>query len=213
MNYIYDILLNFHDTLYDFYDWNPFDNIINVRKIPLFKITSNQMKEIKENSIHFSSEFLNKIQNKTELFSGKDIKYIEYCCLLSDGSETVAILVKNNHIKKSHLLVDEELEVLEVVTRLKEETISYQILKRVKNIGFKTRKEIEIEKSIRRNLKRLKEENAIQQLRYLYYECFNQKEEDKEKILSNLDYALDKNFELISPKLNAFFELIHTSKS
>ncbi len=212
MNYIYDILLNFHDTLYDFYDWNPNDNIINVRKIPLFKITSNQLKEIKENSICFDSEFLNKFQNKTELFSGKDIKYIEYCCLLSDGSETLALLIKNNRVEKSHLLVDEELEVLEVVTRLKEETIAYQILKRAKNTGFKTRKEIEMEKSIRRNLKKLKEENAIQQLKYLYYECFNKKEESKEKILQDLEYALDRNFESIGSKLNAFFELISTSK-
>ncbi len=212
MNYIYDILLNFHDTLYDFYDWNPNDNIINVRKIPLFKITSNQLKEIKENSICFDSEFLNKFQNKTELFSGKDIKYIEYCCLLSDGSETLALLIKNNRVEKSHLLVDEELEVLEVVTRLKEETIAYQILKRAKNTEFKTRKEIEMEKSIRRNLKKLKEENAIQQLKYLYYECFNKKEESKEKILQDLEYALDRNFESIGSKLNAFFELISTSK-
>lgn len=212
MNYIYDILLNFHDILYDFYDWNPNDNIINVRKIPLFKISVNQLKEIKENSIRFDPEFLKKFQNKTELFSGKDIKYIEYCCLLSDGSETLAVLIKHNHIEKSYLLIDEELEVLEVVARLKEEVISYHILKRAKNNGFKTRKETEIEKSIRRNLKKLKEENAIQQLKYLYYECFNKKEEDKEKILLDLEYALDKNFDMIAKKLNAFFELIHTSK-
>lgn len=212
MNYIYDILLNFHEILYDFYDWNPNDNIINVRKIPLFKITSNQLKEIKENSIRFDSEFLKGFQNRTELFSGKDIKYIEYCCLLSDGSETLAVLIKNNHVEKSHLLVDEELEVLEVVTRLKEETINYQILKRSKNTGFKTRKEAELEKSIRHNLKKLKEENELQQLRYLYYECFNEKEENKDKILFRLEHGLEKNFDFIATKLNQFFQLIHTSK-
>lgn len=212
MNYIYDILLNFHDILYDFYDWNPNDNIINVRKIPLFKISSIQLKEIKENSVHFEPEFIKKIQNKTELFSGKDIKYIEYCCLFSDGSETLAVLMKNNHVEKSHLLVDEELEVLEVVARLKEEIMDYQILKRSKNLLFKTRKESEIEKSIRHNLKKLKEENNLQQLRYLYYECFNEKEENKDKILQKLERNLDKNFDFIAAKLNQFFELIHTTK-
>lgn len=212
MNYIYDILLNFHDILYDFYDWNPNDNIINVRKIPLFKITSNQLKEIKENSIRFDSEFLKKIQNKTELFSGKDIKYIEYCCLFSDGSETLAVLIKNNHVEKSHLLVDEELEVLEVVTRLKEETIEYQVLKRAKNIGFKTRKEVETEKMIRSHLKKLKEEDELQQLKYLYYECFNEKEDDKDKIINRLERTLEKNFDSIACKLKQFFQLIYTSK-
>lgn len=212
MNYIYDILLNFHNMLYDFYDWNPNDNIINVRKIPLFKISSNQLKEIKENMILFDSEFLKRFQNKTELFSGKDIKYIEYCCLFSDGSETLAFLIKNNHVEKSHLLVDEELEVLEVVTRLNEETIQYQVLKRSKNTGFKTRKEVEMEKMIRRHLKKLKEDNQLQQLKYLYYECFNEKEDNKEKMMNRLEHALERNFDTIASKLKQFFQLIYTSK-
>lgn len=212
MNYIYDILLNFQDVLYDFYDWNPNDNIINIRKIPLFKIASNQLKEIKENSVRLELEFLKKIQNKTELFSSKDIRNIEYCCLFSDGTETIALLLKNNMIQKSNLLVDEEIEVLEVVTRLKEEKLEYQIIKRDKKIEFKTRKELETEKQIRKNLKKLKEENAYQQLKYLYYECFNEKEEDKEKILLRLEQTLEKNFEMISDKLFQFFQLTHISK-
>ena len=38
MNYIYDILVNFKETLYDFYEWNKNDNITHIRKIPLFRI-------------------------------------------------------------------------------------------------------------------------------------------------------------------------------
>lgn len=212
MNYIYDILLNFHDTLYDFYDWNLNDNIINVRKIPLFKIKSNQLKEIKENCIRFDLEFLKKILNRTELFSSKDIKHIEYCFLLCDGSEAIAILVKNNTIQKSHLLVDEELEVLEVVTRLKEEEVPYYVLKRDKCVGFKTRKEQEIEKMIRKNLKKLKEDNALDLLKYIYYECFNEKEVSKEKMLLRFEYTLEKNFDQIASKLYQFFQLIHVKK-
>ena len=34
MNYIYDILLNFKNKLYDFYDWNINDDITHIRKIP-----------------------------------------------------------------------------------------------------------------------------------------------------------------------------------
>ena len=212
MNYIYDILLNFHETLYDFYDWNPSDNIINVRKIPLLKISSNQLKDIKENIVHFDDELYKRIENRTELFAGKDIKYIEYCCLFSDGSEVIAILIKNNNLQKSRLLVDEELEVLEVVTRLNEEQITYQIIKKEKRIEYKTRKEIDTEKMIRRHLKKLKEENALQQLRYLYYECFNEKEEDISKILKRLDEALEKNTDSVMDKISQFFQLIHISK-
>ncbi len=212
MNYIYDILLNFHEILYDFYDWNPSDNIINIRKIPLLKISSTQLKEIKENFIHFDSTLLKRIENRTELFSGKDIQYIQYCCLFSDGTEVIAVVIKNNSLKKSRLLVDEELEVLEVVTRLNEEQITYQIVKKEKQIEFKTRKEMDTEKMIRRHLKKLKEENALQQLRYLYYECFNEKEEDLNKIFGKFDYALEQNIDDIMYKLSQFFQLLHISK-
>ena len=37
MIYIYDILLNFCDLneLYDFYEWNPNDNIENIKRIKI----------------------------------------------------------------------------------------------------------------------------------------------------------------------------------
>ena len=38
MNYIYDIVLNFNKEYYSFYEWNRKDNIINVKKIPLFLV-------------------------------------------------------------------------------------------------------------------------------------------------------------------------------
>lgn len=212
MNYIYDILLNFHNMLYDFYDWNLNDNIINVRKVPLFKISSNQLKEIKENVVKFDYNFLKKIQNRTELFSSKDIKYLEYCFLLCDGVEVLAIMIKNNTVQKSRLLVDEELEVLEVASRLKEEDIFYQISKRDKYIGFKTRKEQDMEKMIRKNLKKLKEDKDLDLLKYIYYECFNEKEESKEKMLLRLEYTLEKNFDQIANQLYRFFQLIHVQK-
>ena len=31
MDYIYDIILNFNEEFYDFYEWKNNDNIINVR--------------------------------------------------------------------------------------------------------------------------------------------------------------------------------------
>ena len=51
MNYIYDILLNFNDIYYDFYEWNISDNIEHIRKIPLFKISIKDMITIKNNYI------------------------------------------------------------------------------------------------------------------------------------------------------------------
>ena len=40
MIYIYDILLNFCDLneLYDFYEWNPNDNIENIKRIKMVHV-------------------------------------------------------------------------------------------------------------------------------------------------------------------------------
>ena len=37
MEYVYDIVLNFMDKYYDYYEWKKKDRIINIKKIPLFK--------------------------------------------------------------------------------------------------------------------------------------------------------------------------------
>ena len=38
MNYIYDIVLNFNENAYNFYDWYKEDNIELYIKVPVFKI-------------------------------------------------------------------------------------------------------------------------------------------------------------------------------
>ena len=54
MNYIYDILLNFQKEFYDFYEWNPDDEIIHIRKIPLFYINNNDFYTIKNSVVSFN---------------------------------------------------------------------------------------------------------------------------------------------------------------
>ena len=48
MNYIYDLLLNFNENIYEFYDWNKTDNIKHIKKIPIFKIDSKKNETIKD---------------------------------------------------------------------------------------------------------------------------------------------------------------------
>ena len=91
MNYIYDLLLNFNEKIYDFYDWNKTDNIRHIKKIPIFKISSSKMKIIKNNKIYFDKTFLDKIYKKTEEFTIKKNRYINYACLFTDGLEVIGI--------------------------------------------------------------------------------------------------------------------------
>ena len=46
MNYVYDIVLNLSDKLYNFYEWNSEDNVELYVKIPIIK--SKQKEDISE---------------------------------------------------------------------------------------------------------------------------------------------------------------------
>lgn len=206
MNYIYDILLNFNDEIYDFYEWNNNDEITHIRKIPIIKTNSLHMKNIKNNYVELEEEFLSTIKNKTEIFSGRTIKNIEYAFLISDGIEVIGLNIKNNKIRYSKLLLNEESEVLEVVGRLKENELQYKVLNK-KNISeFKTRKEKEMYKYVIKEIKKLKNEENIEKLKYISFECFSEKIE--ENIYENLINKIDDNY----IKLYKIFKLIQVSK-
>ena len=67
---------------------------------------------------------------------------------------------------------------------------------------------MDLEKYLKKELKKLQDEN-IDKLKYIYYECFDEQENDRNKIISKLNYELNKNFNLLSEKLYAFFKLVH----
>ena len=58
MTYIYDILVNFSDNLYEFYEWNKKDKIIHIKRIPLIKVKSKVMEELCFNNIKVDKKFL-----------------------------------------------------------------------------------------------------------------------------------------------------------
>lgn len=208
MNYIYDILLNFNSQLYDFYDWNITDEIKHIRKIPIFKVKSEYFFEIKNNKVKFDDEFLSTIKFKTEEFLTRKTKSLEYAFILSDGLEALAIYI-NDELLYSSLLIDEEKEVLEIANKLSNMDIKYQILSEVEINLFKTRKEIEIENIVKNEFNKIIQEDNIEKLKYIYFECFNIKVDSKEKIVNELTRELNNKF--VIKKINDFINL-KTSK-
>lgn len=208
MIYIYDILLNFKDELYDFYDWNKNDNIIHIRKIPLIKIKEKALVNIKNNNVKFDEETLNQIKDKTEIFTPKISKKIEYMTLLSDGNYVIGLQIEGKKIKKSSLLIDEELDILEDVNNLDFMNINYKIINKGINNELKTRKQRETEKFIKKGINKIK--NDEEKLKYLYYECFDKKEENKEKILHKMLNNIN-NLD-VNKKIYNFLKLIEVYK-
>lgn len=207
MNYIYDILLNFKDEFYDFYDWNNNDNIQHIRKIPIFKIESDDLINIKNNKIKLDISFLEKIENKTELFTNKGVKRIRYSCLFSDGESVIGINYINKKLKISSLLIDEEMDALEDIISMDNEEIRYKIEKINNSNELKTRKQLEIENYLKKELFKIKDD--LEKLEYLYYECFNEKEHNKDKIMIKFNKFNDEN---VINKLYDFFKIIKVHK-
>ena len=114
MNYIYYILVNFNDNLYDFYEWNTDDNVTHIRKIPLFRVATSTLEQIKNFNLKVDLDFLKKIENKTEKFTSRDVEKIHYAALFSDLNDVIALKFneKGNSIGISRLLIDECEDVL-----------------------------------------------------------------------------------------------------
>lgn len=202
MNYVYDILVNFNENLYDFYDWNLNDPVTHIRRIPIYKVTSKQFYEIKNYQVKFDSKFLETIKNRTEFFSGRNIKIMKYAFLLTDGLDIMGIFIGDS-IKYTSLQMDEELDILEDF-RFKESHLDYQITSTKNAMILKTRYQIEQINKMKQKLNDLIKENNISKIQYIYYECFNEKEKQISLILERFYHSLE-NYQFLE-KLTTFFE-------
>lgn len=172
MEYIYDIVLNFQDEYYDFYEWKNEDKIINIKKIPIYKVTNKDYLNIKNNTTTIARNSLPKT-NKT--------------FLITSGIEVMGILLDNNGkvIKKSSLLFEESDDILEDRDLIKEVNIKYTINKKhsIKCLSRNSKEKAKYLKKYFKNIDKQKDEYF---LKYLYYDIYNIEEEDTDKIYDNL---------------------------
>lgn len=207
MNYIYDILLNFNNVLYDIFEWNKNDDITHVRKIPFFKVDKETMFNFISKKVELKDDFLLKIFNKTEVFNKNRIDTICYSFLISDGIDVIALKLCGSNIKYSRLLIDEEREVIEYVNSMPTTSINYGVIKKYKKAEFKTRNEMRIKKYINKRINELIHCNDYDKLRYLYLDCFNCNVDDVEK---EFIVSLNKNWDNVYLKLYNLLKLIET---
>lgn len=181
MKYVYDIYLNFNETLYDFFDWEKNDSIVHVKRIPVFRINGEKFKEIMTHNIKTNSLFLDSIYNKTEVWNYNK-KYIS-SLLIFDGNNILALMFNKNgiSIKRSFMAIDEEQEVIEELNELDEYNLEFECTNKVKYL-CKTRNQIKEEEFIKKELKNIN----IDKLKYIYFECFDKKENNEELILKEI---------------------------
>ena len=187
MIYIYDIILNFNERLYEFYEWNENDNIEYVKRIPIFKVTNDVFSDLKNNKVVVSNEFINNIYNKCEVYGNYGIGKIDYVCLFCiDDVISIEFNEKGEVIYISDLYIDEKLDILSYVKKLNNTVLEYKKINKYKD-NLMTRKELSMIKFIKREINLIYKSDNLDKLRYIYYECFNKIEENISKINSDLE--------------------------
>lgn len=210
MNYVYDILLNFKEDFIDFYDWNTRDGLSHIRKIPIFKVETKVLKDFLNFNILLPEEELQKIENQTEIFLGRKVKNLRYACLITDSRKVLAIKVSAQKVYISDLLLDEEESTLDMTALLSLWEFSYERLDKRQKNQCKTRKQLEFEKNLNLELKKLMNEKNISKLKYIYYECFDEKENRKEVIIKKINKELKENFINFSKKIDYLLKLTNS---
>ena len=180
MNFIYDIVLNFNKDYYDFFEWNKKDNIISIKKIPLFFVKNDIFKIMKYDRVVVSEKFITSIKDKTFTYSRTKIGP---SCLVTNGKQVIGLLFneKGVLIKKSSLLLNEEEEVLDEIVN--DNIYSIDIIKDQKVKSENINRSEKEKKNFLINYIN-KEKNDIN-LKYLYYDYF-EKEENYINLIKNI---------------------------
>ena len=173
MIYVYDIVVNFTNKYYyDFYEWDNKDNIINVKKIPLFRVSTNTIYDFINYKIKIDQSFLMIIENKTIMFKKNRDKYI-YSAVFSDTEKSIVLNFDNkgNVIFKSAMLFDEEDDTNSISMNKKEEIIKYK--KYSINKSKLLRNDIIKKNTVEKELKKIYDNKEYNKLKYIYYELFD----------------------------------------
>lgn len=216
MNFIYDILLNFSDqSLYEFYEWHQDDEVEHIKKIPLFKVTDLVFKQLKKDEVMIDKEFLDIIYQQTEIIDQRIIRKIDYACLFTNLKLVLAVIFNNKgqSIMKSNLLLDEASDVIEKGEFLKLIKIGLKVINFKNKDKFLTRREKEIISFLNRELKNIYQVKMIDKLKYLYFECFNQFNDDLECIYQQLKSFINQGWTNKHQELYRLVKLSYNKKS
>lgn len=182
MNYIYDIVLNFQPKFYQFYEWNRTDNIKNISKIPVFRISTKDILNFQNNKIKVEESFIKKIKEANK----KSKKII---CLVSNTQVSMGLLFTEEGIlsKKSSLIFEEEEEV-----NIYSQTLPVTKITYIENTPLPYSNKLRIETEKKELLKKyITETQDLSTLKYIYFEYYKEECESKTTIKKSLLKELD----------------------
>lgn len=197
MNYIYDIVLNFQDKYYQFFEWNRSDKIKNITRLSVYHIEDEDLNNFIYNQITIDNDFLETIKQENK-------KYKQLMCLVSNTNQTVGLLFSKEGklLKRSSLLFEEENEVNNFAKELPITKINY-----LENIPQKPNYNLRIEVEKKEALSTfITQTKDILPLKYLYYEYFQKENDNYNEIKSSLLNIIEEEW---TPNKNKLYSLIN----
>ena len=206
MDYYYDILLNFQDNYYMFYEWEENDNIEFVKKIPIIRVDNKTLNDMIFNTIAVKKDYLKNILNKTKLKQNNTLKY---AAIYSDGKNNVALEFneKGVVVSKSSLFLDDEININEFMYSISLSKIDYEVIKKNKIIK-ETRQEIKVKKVLQTEIKSMYRNKNYSKLKYIYLEWFNKLIDDVDLMQKEMLNKLEEN---LTEKEYQIYEIIKLS--
>lgn len=204
MNYVYDILSNFNQELYDFYDWDKNDNFTHLRKVPSFRVSKEVLVDLMFKKVKIKCNLLKLIKDKTQVFTKEGVDVIEYCFIVSDSVNALGVILDEDGVvyKRSKFLVSEELEINKCLKTSKIYNVEYNLLSSKTHYSNMTRNEEKVTNLILSELELIMD--STDKIDYLYYEWFNtNKGKNKyKKLVSSIKSSYTSKHEYILELLN-----------
>lgn len=200
MKNVYDVLLNFKKYAYEFYEWDRGDDVSHVKVIPSFKVDDKVLNDFLKTNFTVSDSFLKKIENKTEVFKNRVIVKIEYACIFFNDYVSLAAQFdkEGNVIGKSKMLFDEADDVISSGYDLCLTSVPYKVKNSYNNDNY-TRKERNLIMILQRYLDMIFNKKEVDEIKYMYFECFNAEEPDVDKAYKTLKAnVISGNFDVIN---------------
>lgn len=173
MTYIYDIVLNFTDVnrYYEVYEWEKEDHLVNIKKALILRVNNKVLNDFIKYKIKVNKTFLELIKDKSMCYKKDKIKYL---VILSNGEKSVGFSFDElgNVLYKSSMLFDEEEIINKMALKIDKTDIIY--INYDNDYDFSLpRHFLEKNKYVNKELKSLYNLKKYEELKYIYYEIFN----------------------------------------
>lgn len=169
MKYAYDVVLNFNDDFYNFYEWNTNDTITYVKKIPIYKVTNGIINEIITNNISLDVSFIETIPI-SYIYKEMFIEKVYGLMIMTSTDSSIALNFDNNGkvLKISDIMLDDLEEITNLVNKMKYTNIKYEVLSK-KEDRLVIRNDVNMYNFIYNKIDSI---NNKDEIKYIYYECF-----------------------------------------